>query len=108
MTEMTALELADYLENRLVATNDQAADMLRRQYSEIQQWRNVFGFLGTPDELGNEWNALKEVNSRQHEAIKQLREALENARIEYDYHGNPMEDCDRMVMAALKDTEDLV
>lgn len=44
---------------------------------------------------------------RQHEAIVKLREALENARIQYDYHGNPMEDCDRMVIAALADTEEI-
>jgi len=42
---------------------------------------------------------------KQDAAIKTLREALENARIEYDYHGNPLEDCDRMVLNALAATE---
>ena len=44
---------------------------------------------------------------KQHEAIVKLRAALENARIQYDYHGNPMDDCDRMVIAALAATETL-
>lgn len=50
----------------------QAALMLRKQHEEIQEWRNVFGFLGTPDEIGNQWN-------RQREAIVKLRQALDDA-----------------------------
>ena len=72
---MNAIEIADMLAG---TSGDfiEASILIRRQHAEIQEWRNVFGFLGTPDELGNEWNALKDANSRQHEAIKQLREAL--------------------------------
>ncbi len=31
---------------------------------------------------------------------KMALDALENARIEYDYHGNPMDKCDADVIAA--------
>ena len=39
---------------------DQAAAELRRLYAENQQWRSVFGHLGTPDEIGNEWIELQD------------------------------------------------
>ena len=81
---INALELSDRLAARPAVYAPAAADLLRRQHAEIQEWRNVFGFLGTPDELGNEWNALKETNSRQHEAIKVLRDAL-TLFVQYDH-----------------------
>lgn len=34
------------------------ASALSRAADEISQWRSVFGHLGTPDEVGNEWLAL--------------------------------------------------
>jgi hypothetical protein len=33
-------------------------------------------------------------------ALRLALEALENARLEYDYHGNPMDKCDADVIAA--------
>lgn len=109
---MTALELADDLAGSLYSTHRNAADLLRRQHAEIQQWRNVFGFLGTPDELGNEWNALKEVNSRQHEAIVKLREACQKVVVAFDAlpRDNEARYSDLQINAAriaLKDTEGL-
>lgn len=32
--------------------------------------------------------------------LQQALYALENARLEYDYHGNPLDDCDADVIAA--------
>ena len=33
--------------------------------------------------------------------LRQALEALENSRIEYDYHGNPMDECDAVVVKAV-------
>jgi hypothetical protein len=38
----------------------QAGPELRRLHAENHQWRSVFGHLGTPDEIGNEWIALQD------------------------------------------------
>lgn len=45
---------------------------------EVQQWKSVFGHLGTADECGNEWIKLQDENQR-------LREALDLA-LEYWKH----------------------
>ena len=101
-TSMNALQAAEYLEKDFgYKSTDECSALLRRQHAEIQEWRNVFGFLGSPDELGNEWNALKDANSRQHEAIVKLREALEDLRVNYG------EQSVRAAKQALADTEEI-
>lgn len=52
-----ALQLAEELEARgfLGTTAHDAATELRRLHNELQQWKSVFGHLGTADECGNEW-----------------------------------------------------
>lgn len=39
-------------------------------------------------------------NKSDRELMQQALDALENARLEYDYHGNPMDKCDADVIAA--------
>mgnify|MGYP006319429863 CR=1 FL=1 len=72
---MNAIEIADMLAG---TSGDfiEASILIRRQHAEIQEWRNVFGFLGTPDELDNEWNTLKNTNSHQHKTIVKLQKTL--------------------------------
>lgn len=105
---MNAIEIADMLAG---TSGDfiEASILIRRQHAEIQEWRNVFGFLGTPDELGNEWNALKDANSRQHEAIVRLREALRflHEREWQDDDGHPLlSQAREQTEQALADTEE--
>lgn len=109
---MNTLELAEKLKRYKLVSGyatycHKAADELLRQHAEIQQWRNVFGFLGTPDELGNEWNALKEVNSRQHEAIVKLREALDELTTAGAEAWGTERPCVWIGLDVLKDTEGL-
>jgi uncharacterized protein (DUF2249 family) len=74
-----ALSLADALEQFHNAYDKQAATELRRLYSELNQWKSVFGHLGTADECGNEWNQLRDENE---DHIQQLRkEQLEVQRL---------------------------
>lgn len=82
----------------------EAALMLRKQHEEIQEWRGVFGFLGTPDEIGNQWN-------RQRESVKILRQALAYASTyvierEIDRYAPCM--TLKVIQKALADTEELV
>ena len=40
----------------------------------LEAWENVFGHLGTPDEVGNEWRALSDrLEAAESEAIEQSR-----------------------------------
>ena len=55
-----------------------AEDMLRDQYAELQQWKNVFGHLGTADECGNEWIRLQDSIKRKDALLQQALETLEN------------------------------
>lgn len=41
---------------------EQSAEELRRLRAELQQWKSVFGHLGTADECGNEWIKIQEEN----------------------------------------------
>ena len=48
------------------------ASALSRAADEISQWRSVFGHLGTPDEVGNEWHALLDrLNEAKAEGLEQ-------------------------------------
>ena len=48
------------------------ASALSRAADEISQWRWVFGHLGTPDEVGNEWHALLDrLNEAEAEGLEQ-------------------------------------
>ena len=48
------------------------ASALSRAADEISQWRSVFGHLGTPDEVGNEWHALLDrLNEAEAEGLEQ-------------------------------------
>jgi len=49
------------------------ATLLRTQHAELQQWKNVFGHLGTADECGNEWIRLQD-SIKHKDAL--LRQAL--------------------------------
>ena len=59
-----ALQLADFMTSKYdlyeFSEQMQVAALLRTQHAELQQWKNVFGHLGTADECGNEWNKLKD------------------------------------------------
>ena len=40
----------------------------------LEAWENVFGHLGTPDEVGNEWHALSDrLEAAESEALEQAR-----------------------------------
>ena len=45
--------------------------LIQKQHiAELVKWEAVFGHLGTPDEVGNEWLALCDKNTRLLEALK--------------------------------------
>lgn len=77
-----ALRLADKLLEPIegfpnpTALEKNAATLLRTQHAELQQWKNVFGHLGTADQCGNEWIRLQDAIERKDALLKQALEAL--------------------------------
>ena len=70
------LRVADALERRSpvfdkMPSVDVAVRVLRTQHAELQQWKNVFGHLGTADECGNEWIKLQDDIERKDALLKQ-------------------------------------
>lgn len=63
-----ALQLADFMTSKYdlyeFSEQMQVATLLRTQHAELQQWKNVFGHLGTADECGNEWIRLQDAIER--------------------------------------------
>ena len=80
-----ALRLAECLHGT------RTAEVLRTQHerittleSELRPWKSVFGHLGTADECGNEWVALKDALERKDGLLRQALEQLEYASAGYE------------------------
>lgn len=65
-----------YYDTNLSNAVSESAAMLRTQCAELQQWKNVFGHLGTADECGNEWIRLQDENQRLREALIEVEGRL--------------------------------
>lgn len=87
---------------RSANSNNVTIDMTAHEYKTL--W---YAAVSDIEKLQARMVEATDMLRRHHEAIVKLREALENVSVQYDYHGNPMDDCDRMVIAALADTEEL-
>lgn len=59
-----------------IGTTSLLAAELHRLYAECHQWRSVFGHLGTPDEIGNEWIALQDAVKLKDALLRQALETL--------------------------------
>lgn len=63
----------------------------------------MYNFIGSREEALQVIRAIGERDrliEDLRKTAKMALDALENARIEYDYHGNPMDKCDVDVIAA--------
>lgn len=58
------------------------AEKVQPLLSESAQWRSVFGHLGTPDEIGNEWIAIQQENERLKNSLSVVRGCFEAAESE--------------------------
>ena len=58
--------------------NEQSAEELRRVCAELQQWKAVFGHLGTADECGNVWIKLQEENQILKDLCKRSYQVLDD------------------------------
>lgn len=66
------------------------ASALSRAADEISQWRSVFGHLGTPDEVGNEWIDLTDRLKKVEAANKEWLEKTEWVQAEINNWMLPM------------------
>ena len=54
--------------------NQAKSAAVRELLDRLEAWENVFGHLGTPDEVGNEWHSLSDrLEAAEAEALEQAR-----------------------------------
>lgn len=73
-----------YTAEQMQAYTKQACAALE---AELRQWKNVFGHLGTADECGNEWIALKDRIERKDALLQQALAALVQSTTNEPYAG---------------------
>lgn len=100
----TLQKLADDRLDRVIELEGQNIKLLRLP-AELQQWKSVFGHLGTADECGNEWLKLHEQQTVLLTALKKIS-AIENQ--EYGADWEEIEEARKIADAAIEKVEKLV